>query len=216
MVNINGLKADKKEKKSLTQAIAKHWKKSGAAMAIILLSGVAACGDPNDNRAVAPQEQVPPTTETEGFGTETPVGETPDQREGFGSETPVGETPTQTEGFGTETPVGEAPAQTEELIGQTVTINGEVEEIVGSNSFVVQDQDNVLNEDQVLVISVSDQNQPIISEGENVQVTGEVRQFVVEDFERDYNLTLDEERRQQLASEYQGRAVVVTDLVNVQ
>jgi hypothetical protein len=128
----------------------------------------------------------------------------------------VGETPTQTEGFGTETPVGEAPAQTEELIGQTVTINGEVEEIVGSNSFVVQDQDNVLNEDQVLVISVSDQNQPIISEGENVQVTGEVRQFVVEDFERDYNLTLDEERRQQLASEYQGRAVVVTDLVNVQ
>lgn len=200
MVNLNGLKADKKEKKSLTQAIAKHWKKSGAAMAIILLSGVAACGDPNDNRAVAPQEQVPPTTETEGFGTETPVGETPDQREGFG----------------TETPVGEAPAQTEELIGQTVTINGEVEEIVGSNSFVVQDQDNVLNEDQVLVISVSDQNQPIISEGENVQVTGEVRQFVVEDFERDYNLTLDEERRQQLASEYQGRAVVVTDLVNVQ
>ncbi|MEA5520200.1 hypothetical protein VB834_24640 [Limnoraphis robusta Tam1] len=79
----------------------------------------------------------------------------------------------------------------------------------------MQDEEDLFDEDQVLVISVNNQAEPIV-EGETVQVTGEVRQFVVSELERDYNLTWDLDLQRELEAEYQNKAVVVADLTRVQ
>jgi hypothetical protein len=44
-------------------------------------------------------------------------------------------------------------------------------------------------------------------------VTGELRQFVIADFERDYDLTWDADLREQLEVEYQDRPVLVANHV---
>ncbi|MDY7021102.1 MAG: hypothetical protein SWJ54_07035 [Cyanobacteriota bacterium] len=115
-----------------------------------------------------------------------------------------------------ETSVEEVADETEELIGQTVTITGEVEEIVGLDSFVLEDEESLFDGDQVLVISVNDTTEPVIREGETVQVTGEVRQFVWTELERDYDLTWDLDLRRELEAEYKDKPVVVADFTRVQ
>ncbi|WP_053221439.1 hypothetical protein [Limnoraphis robusta] len=182
-MNINSFKSENNEK-SLIKRITKNWKKSGSAVAMLLLSGaLVACGDQFENNALNTQEDLTSTNETEELETATSVDEVADE--------------------------------TEELVGQTVTITGEVEEVVGLNSFVLQDEEDLFDEDQVLVISVNNQAEPIV-EGETVQVTGEVRQFVVSELERDYNLTWDLDLQRELEAEYQNKAVVVADLTRVQ
>ncbi len=219
MVNLNHFKQDKKEK-SLTQSITKHWKKGGAAVAMILFSGVlAACGDPTGNRAdTSPEQQTPMTSRTEEPGT---VGQQPGTTPGTPGQQPgaVGQQPGMTpggDGMGVIS-VGDFTDNKEEMIGQTVTVSGEIDEIKGLNSFVLQDEDSLLDGSQVLVISAPDQTEPNIREGERVQVTGEVRQFMAEEFEREFNLTWDENTRQDIANEYEGRAVIVSNqMMNIQ
>ena len=94
-------------------------------------------------------------------------------------------------------------------IGETVSIRSEVEETVGETGFLLED-DQLFGGEDVLVINAS--GEPfVLEEGEEteVQVTGEVQQLVIADFETEYGLDLEPE----LYADYEDRAVVVAQSI---
>lgn len=103
---------------------------------------------------------------------------------------------------------------TNKLLGETVTISGEVEEKVGLNAFRLE-EDELFADDSVLVISVDPALTKAIRENAEVRVTGEVRKMVVADIEKEYDLDLDLDLKQQLETEYEGKPVVVADFTQV-
>jgi uncharacterized protein YcfL len=117
----------------------------------------------------------------------------------------------------TVTSLEEVAEEGNQLIGQTVTISGEVEEVLSPDSLVLEDEENLFFEDKVLVLSVNNlQNELVLQEGENAQITGEVAQLVVAEFEREYDLTWDLELKQKLEVEYEGKPVVIGQITRVQ
>ncbi|MDY7021213.1 MAG: hypothetical protein SWJ54_07610 [Cyanobacteriota bacterium] len=99
----------------------------------------------------------------------------------------------------------EVADETSDYINQTVTIRGDVKEVVGEGSFLM-DENQVLGDDDVLIINTS--GEPITlpeGEGTEVQVTGTVQNFVMADVERDYSLDLDPE----IYTEYEQQPVVI-------
>ena len=93
----------------------------------------------------------------------------------------------------------------EGLIGEEVSIRGEVAETVDESSFTIED-DQLFDGEDILVINTS--SEPLVlPEGDDseVQVTGEVQQLVTADFEREYGLTLDPT----LYADYEDRPVIV-------
>ncbi|MEB3278404.1 MAG: hypothetical protein VKK42_05710 [Lyngbya sp.] len=180
-MNFNTLKSENKET-NLIKRLANNWKKSGSAVAMLLLSGALVACDGYENNALNTPDDNLITNDTEAVETATSVEEIKED--------------------------------TEEFIGETVTISGEVENVVSLNSFVLQDEDNLFDEEQVLVISVDNQTEPIV-EGENVQVTGEVRRFNITELDRDYDLTWDLDLQRELEAEFRDKTVIVADFTRV-
>lgn len=112
-----------------------------------------------------------------------------------------------------DTDVEDVVEDTAQLIGETVTVTGEVEEDYGINTFVIEETGEVFA-DQVLVINTAATAEPILEE-QNVRVTGEVRQFVIAEFERDYDLTWEGDIRRTIEAEYEGQPVIIADAVEV-
>ncbi|MBD1832436.1 hypothetical protein H6F61_06945 [Cyanobacteria bacterium FACHB-472] len=102
---------------------------------------------------------------------------------------------------------------TRKLIGQTVTVTGEVEEIVGAKAFQMEDE-KIFNNDKVLVINATPAAVPI-AEGKDVRVTGVVREFVLAEFEKDYDLTWDLDLKQKIEAEYKNKPVIVAQTTQV-
>ncbi|MGB3405197.1 MAG: hypothetical protein WBA77_21115 [Microcoleaceae cyanobacterium] len=125
--------------------------------------------------------------------------------------------PTDTAEVETVTELDDVAEDGDELIGQTVTISGKVEEILGTDALILADDDDLFTEDEVLVLSVDNlQNEFVLSEGEDAEITGEVVQLVVAEFERDYDITWDLELKQKIEAEYEGKIVVVADVTRVE
>lgn len=82
--------------------------------------------------------------------------------------------------------VAEAP---QDLYGQTVTIRGEVEQMIDAISFTITTDEPVFEGEEILIVNTMDEGFELPEEGTPVQVTGEVRQFKAFDFERDFDLT---------------------------
>jgi uncharacterized protein YdeI (BOF family) len=99
----------------------------------------------------------------------------------------------------------------EQYIGQTVTVNGEVDEALGANAFRM-DEGGVFDlGDQILVVLAGDAQRPANLQNEtSVQVMGEVQNFARADFERDYGLIFDDEA---LYAEWEGRPTIVASMV---
>ncbi|MBD1996258.1 hypothetical protein H6G00_06450 [Leptolyngbya sp. FACHB-541] len=106
--------------------------------------------------------------------------------------------------------VGELTGNVEEYLGQTVSVRGEAENPIGEVAFVLQD-DQLFGGEEVIVFNAS--GTPfLLPEGEitdEVQVTGEVRQLVIADFERDYGLDLDPD----LYVDYEDRPAIVAQSI---
>lgn len=92
---------------------------------------------------------------------------------------------------------GAAGEEEPELVGQTVTVSGEVTRTVDANGFVISGAEGEGLEtlgpeigEGILVVSAND---PGVSEGDVVQVVGTVQQFVVSDFEEDLGTELDDD-----------------------
>ncbi|MDY7003296.1 MAG: hypothetical protein SWX82_04840 [Cyanobacteriota bacterium] len=129
---------------------------------------------------------------------------------GFLGACDTGETETQAP-VETTTDVEDVAENTNQLIGTTVTLTGEVEEILSPNTFVLQENGDLFNDDKVLIILSTIPEQPIV-EDKNVQVVGTVRQLVVAEFERDYDLGWDLEVKRKLEAEYSSIPAVVAEL----
>lgn len=102
--------------------------------------------------------------------------------------TPEDNTVTQAEENVTTEEVAE---DTDELIGQTVTIRSNALETIEPSTFVVSDQEFFGGED-IIVVNASGETFELPTEDDTeVQVTGEVTEFVLADIESAYDLDLD-------------------------
>lgn len=115
-------------------------------------------------------------------------------------ETSDGSTNVQTE---------EVSGNTESYIGQIVTIRSEPIEAVGENSFTVSDE-RFLASEPILVINAT--GAPLTlpeDDGLEVQVTGEVRNFVISEVDQEFDLTLDPTTYQ----DYEEQPVIIAQSV---
>lgn len=87
----------------------------------------------------------------------------------------------------------EVAEDTNEYIGQVVTVRSEPIEQISGGTFTIANEQFFGNSDPVLVINASGEPFVFPEEGVDIQVTGEVQNFVLADVEREYGLGLDEE-----------------------
>lgn len=103
----------------------------------------------------------------------------------------------------------EVADDTAALIGQTVTVRDQVEVTEELNTFKLTDNE-LFGDEEVLVINAS--GTPFLLPADDdteVQVTGEVRQFVIADIEREFGFDLDPN----LYAEYEDRPAIIADSI---
>lgn len=159
-------------------------RKGAIGLASVMLL-VTACG--------TPQTTVEEPTATE----DTPV-----------AETQVEEPIEQQEQLNVQ--AGDITGNVEQYVGQTVSVRGEAERAVGESSFLLQD-DQLFGGDEIIVVNAT--GTPFVipddEPTDEVQVTGEVRELIVADFEREYGLDLEPE----LYAEYENRPAIVAQSI---
>ncbi|WP_278002879.1 hypothetical protein [Nodosilinea sp. LEGE 06152] len=115
----------------------------------------------------------------------------------------------------TETADGTTNVQTEEItentegyIGQIVTIRSAPVEKVGDNSFTVSDE-QFFGSEPILVINASGEPLLLPEDNVEVQVTGEVRNFLISETEQEFDLTLDPN----LYQDYEEQPVIIAQSI---
>ena len=99
----------------------------------------------------------------------------------------------------------EVTEETESLIGQTVSVRGDVDAVAGDTTFLIDDG-RFLGGEDILVINNSEQPFVIPDVGDSqVQVTGKVEQFSLENIKASYGIELEPE----LYVEYENQPVIV-------
>lgn len=114
-----------------------------------------------------------------------------------------------------ETSDGTTNVQTEEVakntegyIGQIVTIRSAPVEKVGDNSFTVNDE-QFFGSEPILVINASGEPLLLPEDDVEVQVTGEVRNFLISEVDQEFDLTLDPD----LYEEYEDQPVIIAQSI---
>ncbi len=101
--------------------------------------------------------------------------------------------------------VGQLTDELSAYLGETVTVRQDVQELVGDSAFLLDD-DQFFGGEEVLVINASEEGLMLVEgEGTEVQVTGEVREFLMADLEQEYDVELDPD----LFAEYEQQPVIV-------
>ncbi|MBD2233780.1 hypothetical protein [Phormidium tenue] len=115
----------------------------------------------------------------------------------------------------TQTPSGTTNVQADDVaddaenyIGQVVTVRSEPLEVVGDSSFTIGDE-QFFGTEPILVINTSGEPLLLPKDGVEVQVTGEVRNFVIADVEREFGLTLD----QTLYVDYEEQPAIIAQSI---
>ena len=106
---------------------------------------------------------------------------------------------------------GEIAADPAQYYGETLAVTGEIENVYSDNTFTL-DEDELFGGEDLLVVVAEPAEAPI-QDGETVATTGELRSFVIADFETDYDLTWDLNVQEELEAEYSERPVLVVDRV---
>lgn len=86
----------------------------------------------------------------------------------------------------------EVAEDTNEYIGQIVTVRSEPIEKISPSTFTIEDE-QFFGTESILVVNASGEPFIFPEEGVDIQVTGEVQNFVFADVENEYNLGLEEE-----------------------
>lgn len=138
-----------------------------------------------------------------------PVVEGPAVDSDVAVEAPVAEEPAEiAEEFNVQ--LGDLTGSVEDYLGQSVSVRGEAELAVGESAFLLQD-DELFGGEEVIVFNAT--GTPFVvpddEPTEEVQVTGEVQQLVIADFEREYGLGLDPA----LYAEYEDRPAIVAQSI---
>lgn len=100
----------------------------------------------------------------------------------------------------------EVADNTEELIGQTVTIRSDALETVESSTFTVADSE-FFGGENILIVNASGEVFELPQDDTEVQVTGEVAQFVIADLESEYDLDFDPD----LYTDYEDRPAIIAE-----
>ncbi|GAB4379412.1 MAG: hypothetical protein Kow00121_33490 [Elainellaceae cyanobacterium] len=103
----------------------------------------------------------------------------------------------------------EVVSETAQLVGQTITVRSEPIETISPYAFTISDEQFFGNEP---IIVVNAAGEPFVlppEEDTEVQVTGEVQEFVVAEIEQDLGLELDEE----LYVEFEDKPAIVAQSV---
>ena len=96
-----------------------------------------------------------------------------------------------------------------DYLGESVSVRQEVEEVAGNYAFLLG-TDPLFGGKRVLVINASGQTVDLIEgEGTDVQVTGEVREFVLADIESEYGFDLDSN----VFADYENQPVIVAQSI---
>lgn len=105
--------------------------------------------------------------------------------------------------------VGDLAGNLEDYLGQTVSVRGEVVEVIGDNAFVIRG-DGLFGGDDVVVFGPTDS--PLMLPGEDiterVQVTGQVQEVVIGQ-QGQQGMTLDEETYGQ----YEGNPAIMAESI---
>lgn len=99
--------------------------------------------------------------------------------------------------------------QAEQLVGQTVTIRSEIEEMIDDSGYVVESNEFFGGEDILIIDATGSQMSLSDAEDVPIQVTGEVVQFVIADIERDYGIGLDPN----LYAEYEEQPAIIAESI---
>ena len=121
--------------------------------------------------------------------------------------TPEETTLTETEENVTTEEVAE---NADQLIGQTVTIRSNALETIEPAAFVVADQEFFGGED-IIVVNASGETVELPVDDTEVQITGEVTEFVLADIESAYDLDLDPD----LYVEYTDRPAIIAQSIAI-
>ncbi|MFP5273182.1 hypothetical protein [Coleofasciculus sp.] len=99
----------------------------------------------------------------------------------------------------------EVEENTEQLIGQTVTIRGEVRQVLDNVSFTIS-EDEFFGGDEIIVVNTSGEPFTLPEDDDvEVQVIGEVRQFNMVEFEEEFDLDL------QFDTDYENKPAIVAE-----
>lgn len=109
-------------------------------------------------------------------------------------------------GCANETPVQEAeeegPSAASKILGESVTMESEVEEVVGPNVFIV-------GEDSMVLAAGMTEN---LEEGDDVRVSGTVQSFLLSDVQPRLGIDLNDDETERVV-EFEQELVVVADEV---
>lgn len=78
---------------------------------------------------------------------------------------------------------------TNSLIGKTLTVRSDVAKLVGTSAFTIDDE-QFFGGQETLVVNASGQPFDVPTDGTELQITGEVRNFKISDIAREFNLDL--------------------------
>lgn len=103
----------------------------------------------------------------------------------------------------------EVANETNRLIGQTVTIRSEPIEKISPNTFTVSDEE-FFGTESILVVNASGEPFVLPAEADvEVQVTGQVRNFVLAEVEQEFDLDLDPE----VYVEYESKPAIIAQAI---
>jgi hypothetical protein len=91
---------------------------------------------------------------------------------------------------------------------QPVAVEAEIEEVFDPVAFTLDDEQLIGGKDLLVLNPVANQS---ISPGTEVVVTGIVRQFVVSDLEREYELTQDLNLQRTMETKYRNKPVIIAN-----
>ncbi|OWY64357.1 hypothetical protein B7486_47770 [cyanobacterium TDX16] len=112
---------------------------------------------------------------------------------------------TNSDGSNTGTTINEITDRSNtNLIGKTVTVSGEIEEVISPKAFIIEG-DGFFNDPELLVLNLG--NSPIVNDS-NIQVTGTVRQFSKAEIENQFDVDLGK-----LEAEFKGKPVLIATAI---
>jgi hypothetical protein len=116
----------------------------------------------------------------------------------------------QTPNGSTEVQPEKVANKTEDYIGQVVTVRSKPVEKVGDASFTISDE-QLFGNNPILVINASGNTATLLEDDAEVQVTGEVRNLLVSDVNREFNLTLNSDDYQ----DYENQPVIIAQSIEL-
>ncbi len=104
--------------------------------------------------------------------------------------------------------VGDVAANPETYYNQRIALQGEVEEVLDSGLFTI-DEDELFGGDDLLVIP--SEGPVVIEENGIIALTGVLRPYIQAEFERDYDFNWDLSVSERIDAEYEQKPVFVAD-----